>query len=157
MSPGEIVRFGPNRILSNTNVGLHGESLEIPTFFSVRTQLITFLFLGFATDIYGPLKNVKKSKGYLPILPAPGAFSVHTSIDKEMHRRKRRLISQGLGEDALKAFESELLTHIRLFCDKLAEDKQSDNEGWTLPKHMTDWCKQSKFGMALRLRLLIVT
>lgn len=60
-------------------------------------------------DIYGPSKNVKKSKGYLPILPAPGALSVHTSIDKEMHRRKPKVISHGLGDDALKAFEPKLL------------------------------------------------
>lgn len=73
-------------------------------------------------DNYGPSKNVKKSKGYLPILPAPGAFSVHTSIDKKMHRRKRKVISHGLGDDAL-------------------ADKNSHDDNWTLSKNMTDMCK----------------
>lgn len=97
-------------------------------------------FSAIILDIYGPSKNVKKSKGYLPILPAPGAFSVHTSMDKEMHRRKRKVISQGLGDDAVKAFEPEFLVHLRIFCDKLAGDKQNDDGNWTLPINMTDIC-----------------
>ena len=91
-------------------------------------------------DIYGPSKNIKKSKGYLSILPAPGAFSVHTSIDKEMHRRKRKVLSHGLGDEALKAFEPELLVHIRLFCDKLGKNRQSQDADWTLSKNMADLC-----------------
>ncbi|KAG6986541.1 hypothetical protein G7Y79_00078g099950 [Physcia stellaris] len=93
--PGDVIRFGPNRLLFNTDAGLH--------------------------DIYGQSRNVKKAKGYHAILPAPGAFSVHTAIDKDMHRHKRKVLAQGLSDDALKKFEPTLLACLSKFCEKLAE------------------------------------
>ena len=75
-------------------------------------------------DTYGALKNVKQSKGYLHILPAPGAYSVHTSIDKKMHQRKRRVLAQGLSDDVLKQFEPALSGCQETLCHKLAEDQQ---------------------------------
>lgn len=93
-------------------------------------------------DIYGQSRNVKKAKGYLALLPAPGAFSVHTAIDKEMHRRKRKVLAQGLSDDALKKFEPALLACLEKFCEKLCES-QDNSEDWTKAKNMTDWCKHS--------------
>lgn len=116
---GNTVRFGPNRLLFNTETGLH--------------------------DIYGQSRNVKKSKGYLPILPAPGAFSVHTAIDKEMHRHKRKVLAQGLSDEALKRFEPTLLACVETLCEKLAEGQYESAEGWTKPKNMAHWCDYLTF------------
>jgi len=112
---GPTVRYGPNRILVNTAKGLH--------------------------DIYGYGKNIKKSKGYLPILPAPGAWSVHTSIDKAMHGHKRRVISQGLSDDCIKAFEPAFLVHLRRFMNKIAPEATGVYDGsWSKPINMTPTC-----------------
>ena len=92
-------------------------------------------------DIYGPSRNIKKSKGYHALLPAPGAFSIHTAIDKSMHRRKRKVLAQGLSDDVLKMFEPALLACIKKFCEKLAESQNMSGEGWTQPKNMTHWCE----------------
>ena len=96
-------------------------------------------------DIYGPSRNVKKSKGYHALLPAPGAFSIHTAIDKNMHRRKRRVLAQGLSDDVLKMFEPALHAIIKKFCGKLAENQNESSEGWTEPKNMTHWCEFIRF------------
>ena len=96
-------------------------------------------------DIYGQSRNVKKAKGYHAILPAPGAFSVHTAIDKDMHRHKRKVLAQGLSDDALKKFEPTLLACLSKFCEKLAEGQGDSEEDWTNPKNMTDWCTLSVY------------
>ncbi|OCK81164.1 cytochrome P450 [Lepidopterella palustris CBS 459.81] len=115
---GDIVRFGPNRLLFNSSQGLH--------------------------DIYHS-KHVKKSKGYLAIIPAPGAYSVHTSIDKAMHRHKRRVLTQGLSDDVLRKFEPTLMNHIHLYIQRLMEGHGTTAEGWTPPKNMTPYCDHLTF------------
>ncbi|KAL6808086.1 cytochrome P450 [Trichoderma afarasin] len=117
---GTFVRYGPNRILVNSERGLH--------------------------DIYGYRKNIQKSKGYLPILPAPGAWSVHTAIDKGMHGHKRRVISQGLSDECIKSFEATYLVHLRRFMNKiLGENTVVDSEGWTEAINMTPICNHFTF------------
>ena len=107
-------------------------------------QILPEANLDFLSDIYGYGKNIKKSKGYLPILPAPGAWSVHTSIDKSMHGRKRRVISQGLSDDCIKDFEPAFIVHLRRFMEKiLGVDTTVDADGWTDPINMTHLCKYS--------------
>ncbi|KAL8792649.1 MAG: hypothetical protein Q9195_004777 [Heterodermia aff. obscurata] len=115
---GDVIRFGPNRLLFNTADGLH--------------------------DIYGPARNVKKAKGYSALLPAPGAFSVHTAIDKDMHRHKRKVLAQGLSDDALKKFEPALLACLEKFCEKLCGSQDSSVD-WTEAKNMTHWCDYLTF------------
>lgn len=62
-----------------------------------------------------------------------------------MHRRKRRVLAQGLSEDALQKFEPTLLSCLASFCDKLAEDQSPSDGGWTVPKNMTDWCESMHY------------
>ena len=90
-------------------------------------------------DIYGHSRNVKKSKAYLPIVYATGGFSILTSIEKDVHRNKRRLMSRWFSDDALDAFVPVMLSQIRIFCDKLLAGAATD--GWTEPKDMRDMCK----------------
>src|SRR5690606_180096 len=64
-------------------------------------------------------KNVQKSSFYSVMPPYPHAFDTHNVIDKSLHGRKRRVLSQGFSEGALRAMEDQVLDHIRLFCKGL--------------------------------------
>lgn len=126
---GPVVRYGPNRLLVNSSDGLHGMREGQPASRNVTNFL----------DIYGHCKNVRKSKAYLPMVPEEGAWCTLTCIDKSMHRCKRRLITQGLSDDALKAFEPSLLSHLDIFCRKLGGDLFQHNGTWTEPRNMNDY------------------
>lgn len=126
---GPFVRYGPNRLLVNSSNGLHGMQQEEPA-----SRIITDLL-----DIYGHGQNFQKSKAYLPMVPEEGGWCTLTCIDKSMHRYKRRLITQGLSDDALKAFEPSLLAHIDIFCHKLGEGGLRRNGQWTEPRNMNDY------------------
>lgn len=62
-----------------------------------------------------------------------------------MHRRKRKVISQGLSEQAMRSFEPTMLRHVDVFLKGLMQstrvgDGGSGNE-WSTPIDMTDRCK----------------
>ena len=48
-------------------------------------------------------------------------------------------MSQGFGEASLKSYESYILERVRKFCSLLVSDE--DENGWSLSKNMSDWCK----------------
>ena len=91
-------------------------------------------------DIYGHLKNVKKAKAYLPMVPGREGWSTLTCIDKGMHRHRRRLISQGLSDDSLRIFEPALYGYLDTFCAKLGSGAV-DWDHWTQAKNVGHWCK----------------
>ncbi len=126
---GPVVRYGPNRLLVNSSNGLHGIREEQPTGRIVANFL----------DIYGHRKNVRKAKAYLPMVPEEGGRCTLTCIDKSMHRNKRRLLAQGLSDDALKAFEPSLQSHLDIFCHKLGGDLFEHNDSWTEPRNMNNY------------------
>ncbi|RPA85086.1 cytochrome P450 [Ascobolus immersus RN42] len=90
---GEFVRFTPNFISINSSEGLR--------------------------DIYTHGKNVQKSSFYSVMPPYPHAFDTHNVIDKSLHGRKRRVLSQAFSEGALRTMEDQVLEHIRIFCKGL--------------------------------------
>ena len=93
------------------------------------------------TDIYGHRKNVQKSKAYLPMVPEGDGWCTLTCIDKSRHHQKRRLITQGLSDQALKQFEPALLANIRTFCDKLGEGGPRNIDSWTDARNMNDYSR----------------
>lgn len=68
--------------------------------------------------IYNSTK-VCKSRGYKAMLPSPGAYNTFTSVDKEMHARKRKVMSQGLTDQCIRRFEPTLLAHVDVFIKRL--------------------------------------
>ena len=90
-------------------------------------------------DIHGHGKNVQKSKAYLPMVSEEGGWCTLTCIDKSMHRYKRRLITPGFSDDALKAFEPSLLSHLDTVCRKLGDGCSSGSGTWTEPRNMNDY------------------
>ncbi|OKL56264.1 hypothetical protein UA08_08508 [Talaromyces atroroseus] len=109
---GPIVRYGPDRILVNDVYGMK--------------------------EIYGYNANFAKGKVYEALRFNP-VHSVFNATDKNMHRRKRRLVAQGFSEAALRASEGCILKHVDRFVDGLlSEDTVSTKDGnWVTPKDLS--------------------
>lgn len=88
--------------------------------------------------MYGQGKNFQKSKGYAPHPYFPTVFNTHNCIDKKMHGRKRRIVSQGFSESAMAGSEQYVLEHVRNLCDALIADAKPG--GWSEPRDMAMWC-----------------
>lgn len=96
---GSHVRVAPNFVSVNTAQGLH--------------------------DIYGHGKKLKKANFYNAFTAIKGVYNTHNVIDKTVHGRKRRVLSQAFSDHALKAMEDVVLLHVRQLCDKLADFRGS--------------------------------
>ena len=115
---GDIVRYGPNSVSINNNTALQ--------------------------DIYGAKANVQKSKYYTAFPAAKGAFSTHSVIDRSVHARKKRVLSQAFSEQALRGLEPHIIAIVRIFCNqlKLGHSKNSsekDQGAWSKAKNMARW------------------
>ncbi|KAM5463519.1 hypothetical protein MauCBS54593_007513 [Microsporum audouinii] len=108
---GDFVRYGPNSLLVNTVGGLH--------------------------DIYGHGKSFKKAQRYGAMVHrAPNTLTV---IDKMKHGKKRRIISQGFSDAALKDHEVVILEQVQHLCTQLKGGKQGEETPiglWSPPKDM---------------------
>ncbi|KAK3174573.1 hypothetical protein OEA41_001819 [Lepraria neglecta] len=96
----------------------------------------------FFTNIYGQGKNPQKSSGYAPNPYFPAVFNTHNCIDKEMHGRKRRIVSQGFSPAAINASEPMILNHVNNLCEALLKTTKSGplgGDGWSHPQDMASW------------------
>src|SRR2546421_4065669 len=90
---GPVVRYSPHSISFNSTTALK--------------------------EIYGFKSNVRKSDFYTSFPAAKNVFSTHSAIDKTIHARKRRVLSQAFSESALRAMEEYMIVHIREFVSRL--------------------------------------
>lgn len=95
---GSHVRVAPNFVSVNSVHGLH--------------------------DIYGHGKKLKKGTFYNAFPAIKGVYNTHNVIDKTIHGRKRRVLSQAFSENALKGMEDLMLVNIRQFCAIMGGDDQ---------------------------------
>lgn len=125
LSVGPVVRFGPNSLSINSNTALKA--------------------------IYGHKSNVKKSQFYSVFPPTKDTANTHSSIDKTMHSRKRRVLSHAFSDTAIKSMEKYILGNVRTFCTALGArpqsfaEKQLSKGEWGPPQNMTDWCNYLTF------------
>ncbi|RAK84804.1 cytochrome P450 monooxygenase [Aspergillus costaricaensis CBS 115574] len=96
---GSHVRVAPNFVSVNTAQGLH--------------------------DIYGHGKRLKKADFYNAFPAIKGVYNTHNVIDKVMHGRKRRVLSQAFSDHALKSMEDVMLLHVRQLCAGLTRAQQT--------------------------------
>lgn len=68
--------------------------------------------------------------------PAP---NTHNARDKELHARKRRVLSQAFSDSAIKQMERYILGNVRTFCDQIGAGVPGE-KGWTTAQCMADWC-----------------
>ncbi|KAH8673451.1 cytochrome P450 CYP548A5 [Xylariales sp. PMI_506] len=109
---GKIVRFGPNSITFNSNVALK--------------------------DIYGFKSNVRKAEFYDAFVHP--AANTHNTRDRQVHARKRRVLSHAFSDAALKQMEKYILANVRTFCEQIGVGATDETKGWSTPKNMADWC-----------------
>ncbi|OJJ38166.1 hypothetical protein ASPWEDRAFT_312186 [Aspergillus wentii DTO 134E9] len=112
---GSHVRVAPNFVSVNTDQGLH--------------------------DIYGHGKRLKKADFYNAFPAIKGVYNTHNVIDKTVHGRKRRVLSQAFSDHALKAMEDVMLLHVRQLCAVLGgEDGMKGNEKTSnVVRNMGNW------------------
>lgn len=115
------MRAAPNFVSVNTDRGLH--------------------------DIYGHGKRLQKADFYNAFPAIKGVYNTHNAIDKTMHGRKRRVLSQAFSDHALKGMEDVMLLHVRQLCAVLAGHDRGDSDGDDLEeekkgavvRNMGDW------------------
>ncbi|PMD34344.1 cytochrome P450 [Hyaloscypha variabilis F] len=110
---GTHVRVAPNFVSVNTVTGLH--------------------------DIYGHGKKIRKSDFYSAFPAIKGAWNTHNAIDKQLHGRKRRVLSQAFSDNALKGMEEVMLLHIRQLCSIFAGEGKNEGEKKVGTWNLADW------------------
>ncbi|KAH7015951.1 benzoate 4-monooxygenase cytochrome P450, partial [Macrophomina phaseolina] len=95
---GEIVRYRPNGLLFNNVEGLEGTIERI--------------------HIYKDPTKTKKSRGYF-FFRANAPASILSSIDKDEHAPRRRLLSRAFSVAALQKYEKLIAEMAKAFCDSL--------------------------------------
>lgn len=98
-------------------------------------------------DIYGHGKKVKKGDFYNAFPAIKGVYNTHNAIDKSVHGRKRRVLSQAFSDNALKGMEDVMLLNIRQFCAIMGGDEPGLDKGTSdtvergglCVRNMADW------------------
>ncbi|KAF1808911.1 cytochrome P450 [Eremomyces bilateralis CBS 781.70] len=126
---GPVVRAGPNALSFNSNTALK--------------------------SIYGYRANVQKSDFYRAFPANKHAISVHSSIDKQMHARKRRVLSYAFSDQAIKAMERFVLANIRTASQLLTDTTSTrsdggekvsmESKGWGYGLNVADFCNWLTF------------
>lgn len=141
---GHQVRYGPSRLLFDTAEGLQGSDLTLKSLHSLSSRL-TYCVL----DIYNHRSNVIKAANYETLVHrAPNTL---TQRDKKLHGTKRRVISQGFSDNALRVFEAPVTAQILKFSALLGGTKNDDGtenehlvqdsgDNWSPPRDMAAWC-----------------
>ena len=132
---GPVVRYSPNRLIFNTAEAVRGTTPLPPN--SVQSTEIL-------ADIYGQGRNTQKSSGYAPHPYFPAVFNTHNCIDKEMHGRKRRIVSQGFSASAIQSSEPMIIDHVQNLCSALIRSiPEPQGLSWSPPQDMAAWSELS--------------
>ncbi|KAM5362864.1 hypothetical protein ACJZ2D_012313 [Fusarium nematophilum] len=132
---GDCVRYAPNRVLINNTEGLKA--------------------------IYSQGKNTQKASAYRKVSLVPGVHPTFSMIDNQGHAKLRRLVSQGLSNSHVRAYDQELRESALLFATRLGEKldrfepdhDQPDvtEDGWTASKNVASWCNYFTFDVMSHL------
>ncbi|KAJ5789848.1 benzoate 4-monooxygenase cytochrome P450 [Penicillium psychrosexuale] len=108
---GDHIRYAPDRLTFNT------------------AQAIT--------DIYGIGSRVRKSKVYETLVhQAPNTLTLR---DKKKHAQRRRIMSQGFSDAAIRSFEPRVLELVQRLCEILQGDLNSNDGKWSKGQDMAKW------------------
>ncbi|RFU26374.1 hypothetical protein B7463_g9976, partial [Scytalidium lignicola] len=94
-------------------------------------------------DIYGPGKNVVKSQIYKSMVHrAPNTL---TTIDKKEHSRKRRVLSHGFSDAALRNHEEAIIAQIQNFKLYAFQETDPSQGEWSSATNLAHWCDYLTF------------
>ncbi|PHH50395.1 Cytochrome P450 monooxygenase apf7 [Ceratocystis fimbriata CBS 114723] len=118
---GPVVRYGPNHLSFNTVTALK--------------------------KIYGHNSNIAKSEFYNAFVH--GAPNIHNTRNKEIHSRKRRIISNAFSTASTKSMEPFVHNNIRKLCELVGPSQDSSfrespvasekHSEWSVPQNMAKW------------------
>ncbi|KAK2612511.1 hypothetical protein QQS21_001449 [Conoideocrella luteorostrata] len=90
-------------------------------------------------QIYGHQANVQKGSWYAVYYGS----SIFNVIDKDIHARKKRVMSQAFSDKAVRGMEPHILSAIRDWCAQLGDGAGSvtsaEPSKWSQPKDMSHW------------------
>ncbi|KAI1635000.1 cytochrome P450 [Biscogniauxia mediterranea] len=123
---GPVVRIGPDRLVFNSATALR--------------------------DIYQN-ERVTKSPIYLVTQAKPGAHSTWNSLDRDMHRQKRKLVGRATTEASMRSFEPTMIEQVDLFIQNIARSKSQPIDVKNRCSYLSfDIAGLLSFGYALRLQ-----
>ncbi|KAI1451511.1 cytochrome P450 [Annulohypoxylon moriforme] len=123
---GPVVRIGPNRLVFNSATALR--------------------------DIYQN-ERVTKAPIYLATQSKPGAFSLWNALNRDLHRRKRKLVGRTTTDAAMRAFEPSMIEQVDIFIKHLADGRQQPTDVRTRCSYMSfDIVGLLSFGYSLHLQ-----
>ena len=88
----------------------------------------------------------------MPMVPEEGAWTTMTSIHYERVRHKRRLVSNMVSKDALRAFVPRETLYLDTFCNIIGG--KAGASGWSSPKNMTFECQNLHFLLMMAISSL---
>ncbi|KAI1927821.1 hypothetical protein LOZ39_003991 [Ophidiomyces ophidiicola] len=103
-------------------------------------------------DIYAIGANVKKATAYTSLgRRSPNTLTLR---DKKQHASRRRIISQGLSDSALRTYEETIDKHIDNFIERLSKGDTANIEStptgtWSVSKNMARWCEYLAFDITV--------
>ncbi|KAK5629094.1 hypothetical protein RRF57_004809 [Xylaria bambusicola] len=123
---GPVVRHGPNKLVFSSPKALQG---NFSTLYNRDEDILTF------QDIYNN-ERVTKSHVY-ELTVTSGKPSIFNAIDKQKHRRKRKLIGQAITDKAMRSFEPTMLGQIDIFIKEVLLASKASQ-----PVNITDFTKR---------------
>ena len=73
------------------------------------------------------------------------ALNTLTISDPKEHGRRRRVVSQGFSDSAMRNYEPSMVAIVQRFCDRLLqpleEEPVTSRETWRPARNMSQWCK----------------
>lgn len=123
---GPVIRHGPNKLVFNSAQALRGK----------LNPTITFVLVPIHLDIYGNDRLVK-SHAYLVTLQASRTFHIFNAIDKQVHRRKRKVVGAAVNERSMRQFEPIMRREVDVFLSLLLSSCQAEK-----PVNMTGRLKR---------------
>ena len=103
-------------------------------------------------EIYGMKCNTRKASYYNTFAHIFKGDSSNTIVDPVKHGRKKRVLTQALSENSIRAMEEHILINVRRFCDLMGDGlnvrddakietqtEDIDGSDWSRPKNMTRW------------------
>ncbi|KAF4627698.1 hypothetical protein G7Y89_g10455 [Cudoniella acicularis] len=85
---------------------------------------------------YGSHIRIRKADFYDAFPAIKGIYNTHNAIDKTLHGRKRRVLSQAFSDNALKGMEELMLLHVKQFCQVIV---QGAGEKGAVTRNLSNW------------------
>ncbi|KAI1842210.1 hypothetical protein JX266_011618 [Neoarthrinium moseri] len=88
-------------------------------------------------SLFGPKGNVKKGVYYEVWPRNVDAVTTWSSVDLNVHSRKRRVLNQSFSAEALKSAEPLVLANTKRWCELIA--LENNQAGWSQSLNMAEW------------------